>query len=378
MGGEEREGQEQPCDDANGSEVARGRAGHIGSKEPALEWDPVTDLLFEARPPFGDEVVTGILGPIPRRSAGRLRGRWRMLGPSYRLPGDVELGPPGASGEILDRVPVAVTGCEVHGAEGAAGAEQFVDQADALEERRPVDGRHHPQTGDHVAERHIRRRLALVFHAHELIGRRPQRRQPFLEPRQTGRRLGILLTQALDELYGKGDRQRGNVERPEGQRSGRSPADAEQLVRQRVGVMAGGASLHDPLGQAPEILHEHDPQGDGDGPELADGQRLHALESADEALERLGLEVAVGVRDEGPGETQDARVAVQGALRELGELAVESTREVLSDLAQDLFDDVEVVDEPLRGRRDRAFLSDHRGDRAIALEQHAPAVSHPR
>ena len=118
--------------------------------------------------------------------------------------------------------------------------------------------------------------------------------------------------------------------------------------------MAGGASLHDPLGQAPQILHEHDPQGDGDGPELADGQRLHALESADEALERLGLEVAVGVRDEGPGETQDARVAVQGALRELGELAVEATREVLSDLAQDLFDDVEVVDEPLRRGNDGA------------------------
>ena len=145
----------------------------------------------------------------------------------------------------------------------------------------------------------------------------------------------------------------------EGQRPGRSPAEPEQLVRQRVGLMAGRAALHDPLGEAPEVLHEHHPQGDGDGPQLADGERLHALECADEALERVGLEAAVRVGDEGPGEAEHARVAFKGAFGELGELAVEAGRKILPDLPHDLVDDVEVVDEPLRGRRDRAFLSDH-------------------
>ena len=46
-------------------------------------------------------------------------------------------------------------------------------------------------------------------------------------------------------------------------------------------------------------------------------------------------------------------IALQRLLRELGELAVEPAREVLADLPHHLVHDVEVVDEPFRGRRDR-------------------------
>ena len=90
------------------------------------------------------------------------------------------------------------------------------------------------------------------------------------------------------------------------------------------------------------------------------------------------LEAAVGVSDERPGEAEHARIPLQSAFRELGELAIEPGREILPDLPNDLVDDVEVVDEPLRGRRDRAFLPDHRGERSIALEQNTPAVPHAR
>src|SRR5207249_10526068 len=152
----------------------------------------------------------------------------------------------------------------------------------------------------------------------------------------------------------------------------------EQLVGQRVAVMAGGAAFHDLLGQAPEVLHEHDPEGDGDGPELADRQRPYALEPADDALKGFGLESTVGVRDEGPGQTEYARVAVQGAFRELGELPVEPVRKVLPNFPHDFIDDVEVVDQPLRGWRNRAFLSDHRGDRSITVEQNTTAVTQAR
>ena len=53
-----------------------------------------------------------------------------------------------------------------------------------------------------------------------------------------------------------------------------------------------------------------------------------ALEPADEAPEGLGLEVAVGVGDEGPGQAEDARIALQGTVGQLGELAVEPGREI--------------------------------------------------
>ena len=67
---------------------------------------------------------------------------------------------------------------------------------------------------------------------------------------------------------------------------------------------------------------------------------------------------------------------MQRPVGELGELAVEPGREILADLPDDLVHDVEVVDEPFRRRRDRAFLPDHPGERAIALEQDPPAVPH--
>ena len=62
--------------------------------------------------------------------AGPRSGR-SALRSSDRLPGDVDFGPPGASGKVLDRVTVPVARREVHRAEVAAGAQRGIDQADA-------------------------------------------------------------------------------------------------------------------------------------------------------------------------------------------------------------------------------------------------------
>jgi hypothetical protein len=80
------------------------------------------------------------------------------------------------------------------------------------------------------------------------------------------------------------------------------------------------------------------------------------------------------VRDEGPGQAEYARIAPKGVLRELGELAVESAREILPDLADHRVDDVKVVDEPFRGRSGHPFVADHRRDLSVALEERARAV----
>src|SRR6185369_12954744 len=138
----------------------------------------------------------------------------------------------------------------------------------------------------------------------------------------------------------------------------------------------GGTSPDDLLGEPSQVLREHDPEGDGHGPQLSDGQWLHALESADEALQRIAIESAVGVSNERPGEAEHAWIALESTFGKLGELAVEPGREILADVADDLVDDVEVVDEPFRRRHDRAFLPDHPGERAIALEQDTPAIPH--
>ena len=82
------------------------------------------------------------------------------------------------------------------------------------------------------------------------------------------------------------------------------------------------------------------------------------LVGAHEAAQHLGVEAAVGVRDEGPGEAEHARIAGERPVGELGQLAVVARRQVVADLADLLFDEVVVVEQPFGGRRDGPALVD--------------------
>ena len=135
-------------------------------------------------------------------------------------------------------------------------------------------------------------------------------------------------------------------------------AEAEQAVGELVGHLARRAAAHDLLGEAAKVLDEQDAKADRDRPELADRQRLDLLVGAHHAPQALGIEAAVGVGDVCPGQTEHPRVAGEVAIGQLGKLAVVVRRQVVADLAELLVDDGEVVDEPLGGRRDRAFVLD--------------------
>jgi len=80
------------------------------------------------------------------------------------------------------------------------------------------------------------------------------------------------------------------------------------------------------------------------------------------------------MRHERPRDSVDARIAGERPLDELGQLSIESRRQVVANLAQLFVHDVEVVDEPFRRRRDRALLTDGVGDHSIRLSKHTPVV----
>ena len=120
-------------------------------------------------------------------------------------------------------------------------------------------------------------------------------------------------------------------------------------------------------------MHRH-PDAPCDRPELADRQRLNTLVGADEPPEHVRVEPAVRMRHERPGQSVDARIALERPLGQLGKLPVEAGRQIVADLTQLFIDDVEVVDQPLRGRSDRAFFPDGLRDRAIRVAQHASVV----
>ena len=222
----------------------------------------------------------------------------------------------------------------------------------------------------------MRRHLLLLFPPHDLVGRDPLGREALGEPRDGRRDSGVLLAQPLDEPHREGTRQRPRFqfaqERPRIRE--RLSFDAQKRVADRVGLLAGAAPLDDAFREAPQVLDEHDSERDRDRPELADRQEPRALVGADEPAERLRVEPAVGVLDEGPGQAVDARIALERAAGELGQLAVEARRQVLPDLAELILDDVEVVHEPLGRGRDRSLFADRARDRAVGGEQDLPVL----
>ena len=121
----------------------------------------------------------------------------------------------------------------------------------------------------------------------------------------------------------------------------------------------------DLLGQTAHVLDQDDAQGDRDGPKLADHQRLDLLIGLDKALEDRAGHQAVGVGNIGPGQAKDPRVARERTVGELRQLTVIARRQVVMDLAQLLFHEVEVVQQPFGCRGDR--LTGLQGLRAGAV-----------
>ena len=153
-------------------------------------------------------------------------------------------------------------------------------------------------------------------------------------------------------------------------------AETEQAVGQLVGGLAIRPAAHDPFGEPAQVLDVQDAQADGDRPQLADRQRLDLLVGVDHPPQALGIEPAVGVGDVRPRQPEHARVSVEVAAGELRELPVVVGREVVADLPELLVDDREVVDQPLGGRGDRAFVLDRLCQHPICLDQDATVLGH--
>src|SRR5581483_967731 len=61
------------------------------------------------------------------------------------------------------------------------------------------------------------------------------------------------------------------------------------------------------------------------------------------------------------------RVTLERPVGQLRQLTIEPGRQIVTNLAELFVDDVEVVDEPFRRRRDRALLTDGVGDDTVGL-----------
>jgi hypothetical protein len=132
------------------------------------------------------------------------------------------------------------------------------------------------------------------------------------------------------------------------------------------------------LCQTAEIFDEYHTQGDRHCPELTNSQRLYSLVGTDEASESFRIEAAISVRNERPGNPEDARIAPERSMGELGQFPVISGWQVVTNLTQLFVYDVKIVDQPLCCGRNYAFLADRLREYAIRLQQDASVFLHPR
>ncbi len=331
------------------------------------------DGTLEGAPTFGDEVIARIAHTL---GLGRIGCRGRCCRSRLQCPlGDIKFGAGRAAGELLDRAAVEVARREIHRGEGAAGVQPVVDQADALEELRPVDVGDQPHAGDDVAHGDIRGAQPLLSVLHHAVDRRALMVQPLLQPAERRRRSRILVAQPLHQLRGEDFRQRlRGAGQDVGVERGAGFAQGQKPVSQRVGLVPQVAPSGDLVGQPTQILDEDDAQRDGNGPQFADRQRLDTLIGDDEAAQDLRVEVTVGVGDERPGQPEHPRIAGKRSVCQFRQLAIIAGRQIIPDLPDLFFDEMVIVQQPFR-RRNHAMTAFHLGRRrAIGGEQHGGIV----
>ncbi len=376
---DQRHGEHERADDGDDREITRQPHRRVQASKPALRRRAESELSFECPAPARYEVVAGVPLAFGQRITAGRRHRRGLFGRGGRALGDLELRVLRAAGQLFDGAPVEISRGKIHLGEFAVGGENAIDQADFLEEFGPIDGGYEPHAGDDIADRHVGGGLPLMLCPNRLVGGRSLRGETAIQPEQRRRHPRILIAQPLDELDGKGPRQRRVIEllQHRVRRLRRAAIDAEQPVRQSVGFPTRRKAVCDSLGGAPQVLDEHDSQRDRDRPEFADGQRLDMLIGAYEAYQHLAVEAAVGMGDKGPGQSEDAGIALERPIGQFRQLAVETGRQITPDVADLRFDDRKIIEQPFGGRRDRAIVANRLTDAQIRITQGCAVVFEP-
>ena len=331
------------------------------------------DALLQRQAAFGDQVVAGVAG-----ARICVLGCTGLLCGQQRLFGNFQFAAATATGQLLDGAAVLVAGGKIHRGKIAACAQAGIHQADVLEQLRPVDGGNQAHAVDDVAYRKVGRALALLRMLHHFIDAAALRAEALFQPAQCRGGERVMVTQALGQLCGKRLAQRGAgalVQFPVERRV--RGVFTQQAAGQCVGIGPRAAPGGHLVGQATQVFDQHDAQGDGHCPQLADGQRLDLLIGDDKALQDVRVEVAVGVGDKRPGHAQYPWITGKGTAGEFRQLAVIARRQVIADLANLLFDQVIVVQQPLGCRYHATAVGQFRSTGAVGRKQYLGVVVQP-
>src|SRR5665647_3077930 len=113
---------------------------------------------------------------------------------------------------------------------------------------------------------------------------------------------------------------------------------------------------------------------DRDSPQFAKTQRLAGLIDTDEPAQLVSIEVAVSEGDIGPHNPEDPGMTLEEAGAQFRQQPEVAPRQILPNLADLLLDRMEVVHQPLSGRRYRTLGPDVCHGDVIAVQQACPVL----
>ncbi len=151
----------------------------------------------------------------------------------------------------------------------------------------------------------------------------------------------------------------------------------EQTIGESVCGLARLAVAQNRFRQTAQILHQDDSQGDRNRPQLADRQRLHPLIGVDEAHQSLQVKTAVRVGDEGPRDPEDLWISGEVSVGEFRQLIIIARRQIAPDLADLLFDEMKIVEQPFGGRREGVPVARGIGNDSVGLGEDLCVLGKP-
>ncbi|MNH12551.1 hypothetical protein D3C79_720960 [compost metagenome] len=222
-----------------------------------------------------------------------------------------------------------------------------------LDEHLPVDGRQQAQAANAVADGHLVNGLLLGIELDMALDAARRLAEHLFHPQQRlGQRSAVALQppgQLGDEGGGHRRLRPGHVGDHQHHALGVALGGFAKPVGPDIGQVAVSPVGHDPRRYTAQVFYQGQAQHDRDGPELAQGQGAGLLISLDETAEALSVDPPVTVGNGLQGNVVDTRQAGGGAVVQLRQLQAVVGRQVVLGNADMGFDQVKVVEQPLRG-----------------------------
>ena len=348
---------------SDGREVQGVGPGKKGAPDAADERQAERHVRLEVGPAPADEVIAHVCDPFLRARA--------LCGPPGAGDGaerHADLRLACGIGQLLDRVAVEVPALEVHTRINSRRVtpQNLLDEAHTLDVTAPVHRRNEAQARDGV--RHGR-----------LLGREPLMLRPYRVFRgrpvfgEAPRQFGTLRGEARIELAHVGEKlsHKGRVQ------DLRERHGAIGALEAGPDLVRGAAPLpprEKAVREASEILEQRQLQDAGPGPQLADRERCHGLIRLQKTRQALEVEPSVPGTDELDRHGVQPRRPGMLAGSQLREFAVVAWGQIVANGSGLGLEQMEIVEQPLRGGRERLTSMDVVGEREVRAAQpfHVP------